>query len=248
MAKKRIASIGECKLCSKEFSKSAMTRHLAKCLAEHAADVPAGGKGKTREILHFRVEGGPAYWLHLEAAAESPFATLDAFLRDIWLECCGHCSAFRVPEPKRMATVRCEKSAASLLEVDFDFDAMMRREEEIMESPLASCVKVGDSFHYEYDFGSTTELTLKVVGNRDGVLKRDEVRLLARNLPPDIRCQCGKPAALVCSECSWEPSGWLCKTCGKKHECGDEMFLPVVNSPRVGVCGYTGPDVGAELE
>jgi hypothetical protein len=111
-----------------------------------------------------------------------------------------------------------------------------------MESPLASRVKVGDTFHYEYDFGSTTELTLKVVAKRDGVMKRNAIRLLARNQPPDIRCQCGKPAVWVCGECSWEPSGWLCKACGKKHECGDEMFLPVVNSPRVGVCGYTGPD------
>ena len=31
------------------------------------------------------------------------------------------------------------------------------------------------------------------------------------------------------------------------HECGQEMLLPVVNSPRVGVCGYVGCDFSPEL-
>lgn len=26
----------------------------------------------------------------------------------------------------------------------------------------------------------------------------------------------------------------------KTHECGEDMLLPVVNSPRVGMCDYTG--------
>jgi hypothetical protein len=49
-----------------------------------------------------------------------------------------------------------------------------------------------------------------------------------RNLePPLISCEvCGKPATEVCAG---------------EHECGEEMLLPVVNSPRVGMCGYTGP-------
>jgi hypothetical protein len=34
--------------------------------------------------------------------------------------------------------------------------------------------------------------------------------------------------------------GWLCDECAVGHECGEEMLLPVVNSPRVGVCGYVG--------
>ena len=34
--------------------------------------------------------------------------------------------------------------------------------------------------------------------------------------------------------------GWLCEAHAEKHRHQD-MFLPVVNSPRVGMCGYTGP-------
>jgi hypothetical protein len=26
----------------------------------------------------------------------------------------------------------------------------------------------------------------------------------------------------------------------EEHECGEEALLPVVNSPRMGMCGYTG--------
>lgn len=71
----------------------------------------------------------------------------------------------------------------------------------------------GRPVRYEYDFGSTTHLTLRVTGTRHGVIGRPAVRLLARNEAPV----------------------WPCATCG-----GGEGFLPVVNSPRMGVCGYDG--------
>lgn len=242
MAKKDSVSLGVCKLCGGEFAKNWMTRHLAKCLVEQEPNAPARGKAKSREILHFRVEGGPLFWLHLETAADSQFAVLDAFLRAIWLECCGHCSAFRLPQPKPAAVAGAKKFLASLFGAYDDVDMMMRDEDAVMESKLASRVKEGDSFDYEYDFGSTTELKLTVVGKRDGLMKPGEVRLLARNLPPDIRCKCGKPAVCVCTECAWDGAGWLCKACGKKHRCGHDMLLPMVNSPRVGVCAYCGPD------
>ena len=44
-----------------------------------------------------------------------------------------------------------------------------------------------------------------------------------------------------CAQCIYEGGGWLCEACAKSHECGEEMLLPVVNSPRVGTWGYTGP-------
>jgi hypothetical protein len=30
------------------------------------------------------------YWMHLEVAAGTTLTILDRFLRDTWLECCGH--------------------------------------------------------------------------------------------------------------------------------------------------------------
>lgn len=44
----------------------------------------------------------------------------------------------------------------------------------------------------------------------------------------------------VCSICIYEGKGWVCDECAPEHECEEEMFLPVVNSPRVGMCAYYG--------
>jgi hypothetical protein len=98
---------------------------------------------------------------------------------------------------------------------------------------------VGDEFFYEYDFGSTTELKLQVLSKRDGVLKRGKVRLLARNLAPEFFCKCGKPATQIDAECCHEES-FYCDKCSRQHEELEETLLPVVNSPRMGVCGYCG--------
>jgi hypothetical protein len=98
-------------------------------------------------------------------------------------------------------------------------------------------------FYYEYDYGSTTDLVLRTVADWEGKTGRSAVTPLARNLPPEIFCDiCGSPkrATRVCTECQWNGEGWLCGECAAKHECGEEMLLPVVNSPRTGVCGYTG--------
>jgi hypothetical protein len=72
---------------------------------------------------------------------------------------------------------------------------------------------------------------------------RRGVELLARNEPLGILCrECkAKPATQICTDCqSQEDDSWLCDACVAKHACDPEMLLPVVNSPRAGVCGYCG--------
>src|SRR5947209_19787906 len=55
-----------------------------------------------------------------------------------------------------------------------------------MYTPLGSALKVGQKFSYKYDFGSTTELKLRVVSEREGVVldKKNTIVILARNVPP----------------------------------------------------------------
>jgi len=210
------ASKGTCQVCKGVFPKNQMTRHLAKCAAGPAPDEP---------WLHVVVEGmiSPDYWLHVRAGSRATLAHLDAFLRDIWLECCGHLSEFRINETSYLS----EK-------VD---DPYARR----MNAAIGRILGPGDSFTYLYDFGSSTELRLRAVAERQGPPVKDRIVLLARNEPPSIACdQCGAPATLVCSECSWSGAGFVCDACGRSHECGEEMLLPLVNSPRAGVCAYTG--------
>lgn len=156
----------------------------------------------------------PEYWLHLKVAGNARLEALDQFLRDIWLECCGHLSAFSY-----------------------------KGTELAMERKLSDILSPGIELLHEYDFGTPTELLVKVLGEHKGPMEKNiPVEILSRNEAPEILCdECGKaPAVVICAECQWEGGGWLCKSCAESHECDEEMFLPVVNSPRTGVCGYTG--------
>ena len=106
---------------------------------------------------------------------------------------------------------------------------------------LDNVLSLNKKFYHEYDFGSTTYLKLKVVSESSGEVKGSLIRIIARNDPPQIMCSyCDKLATKICTECLWSGEGWLCNDCAKNHKCSREMFLPVVNSPRTGICGYTG--------
>jgi hypothetical protein len=60
-------------------------------------------------------------------------------------------------------------------------------------------------------------------------------------ISPQVWCDiCGQPATEICSQCIFDDKGWLCDEHAESHECGEEMLLPVVNSPRVGMCAYAG--------
>lgn len=53
-------------------------------------------KHKVQPFFHIQVVDyyAPDYWLHLKVNSNTSLGTLDQFLRNIWLECCGHLSAF----------------------------------------------------------------------------------------------------------------------------------------------------------
>ncbi|MBV9689546.1 MAG: hypothetical protein JO202_07525 [Ktedonobacteraceae bacterium] len=224
----RPSSKGTCYFCHGVFGKAGTTRHLAAC-PQRATTLEVAGnqQGKKTKVLHLLVDGRylPEYWMHLEIPADATLATLDNFLRKIWLECCGHLSKFEIAEI----------SYASYVDPEFG-DKSMRVQVGKILSP-------GQQFSHEYDFGSTTELRLKVLSEREGEVKEKSIRVLARNEPPLVRCDvCGQPAKQTCTQCIYDEGGSLCEACAKDHACGEEMLLPVVNSPRVGVCGYTGAE------
>jgi len=223
MARRKPTSSGKCSLCGRIFAKAAMTAHLKSCARKAQADEGAKKNVAKRPVFHLVVEGYylPEYWIHLEVPMAARLELLDQFLRNVWLECCGHMSAFQI-----------EGTVYSVAPGDIG--------EKPMTARLGEAVGPGVTFHHEYDFGDTTYLKLKVLSEYESALGAKEIRLLARNEPPVIPCSyCGKPAIRVCVECLYSDEGWLCKACASKHECDEEMFLPVVNSPRVGVCGYT---------
>ena len=158
------------------------------------------------------------------------------FIRDIWVECCGHLSAFTIHEEQ--------------YESNPDTDTFWGRPSRNMNYRLKDVVDVGDNFLYEYDFGSTTELVLSIHSCRDGEKKNNDIVILSRNNPPKILCSnCGQnEAKWVNPEGYYEGAPFWCDECleAENDEEGEdyepEFLLPVCNSPRMGVCGYEGSE------
>lgn len=168
------------------------------------------------------------YWMHVEIPGAAVLSVLDRFLRDTWLECCGHLSCF---------TIKGQRYSVSPTEDDLFFGPR----EKSMEQKLYKVLEAGMKFTHEYDYGSTTELKLRVVDVGERPIRTSFVTLLARNEPPAWTCSgCGKPATRI------RASGWgldlnSLSCAGCIEDADQETFLPIVNSPRTGVCGYCGP-------
>jgi hypothetical protein len=342
-------SKGTCNFCGSTFDKGRMTQHLKFC-KQRAAMLKAVNDtdAEKMKLFHLVAEGRdlPMYWMHLEMPADATLADLDDFLRDTWLECCGHLSEFRIGKTSYMSqteemmwdfgaigdaaevqgdedaeeealaedeeefeedelspldaiTVIVERLNAELgpdltsvpaSEIEAKLTEILNTEAEaahvslppevlpeigrlaqllhsglftsLMEDPyqerdmdveLGEVLKVGQKIQYEYDFGSTTELAVRVVGEREGAMTEEEqgevIKVMARNEAPVIACrECGKPATKVISGYFYAGDGAMCDACAKKNREDEEMMLPVVNSPRVGVCAYTGEGDGIEWD
>lgn len=195
---------GNCYLCGAELGKVAMKNHILKM---HS------GEKSLQKCRLLKVEGAyeKDYWLYIDVPVSKTLSAVDTFLRRIWLECCGHMSAFS--------------------------DSWHN---ELGKGRQLGGFAVGDRLLHEYDFGSTTETLITVVGDTYREPQRNAVRLLARNIPPKFRClKCDKVASYICAECIYESDHpFFCEACADEHE--HEFLLPVTNSPRMGVCGYGG--------
>lgn len=204
-------SFGTCALCGARKGKAAMGAHLKDCLASQ----PAAEVNALSNLLLLRAQarGTSIYWVDVAMKREAMLSDLDRLLRHIWLECCGHLSEF-YGDGRRKVSKRTRVGEAFFA--------------------------VGDRLGYEYDFGSSTELVVGLSGGAEGRF-RSSAHLVARNEAPTWPCEeCGQPATAVCTQCAYEGKGFRCAEHAVGHDCGEEMMLPVVNSPRMGVCGYTG--------
>lgn len=211
-----MTSEGMCSFCKKVFPGRGIERHLLACHARTESQAVGDGK-----IFLIKAAAGP-FWVYFEVDAPSTLKKVDSFLRDLWLECCGHLSSF------------------SIGGVTYAYNPQPEYGDKSMNVKLNGILRPGMNFGHEYDFGTTTALAMKCVSERAGKAK-DGITVIARNNMPEFNCgACKKPAKEICSQCVFERDAFLCATCAKKHECGEEMLLPVVNSPRVGMCGYTG--------
>ncbi len=226
-----IKSTGSCSICGERMRKSEIKAHLERCLEKEERKAGRAEGTKMAKLLRILAKGdSEEYWLNLEAPADATLSDLDLFLRVVWLECCGHESFFTI---KRVIYT-------SSTDALFIHEGLNVRLGEVLRPGL----------EFEYVYGSlsgglnSTELQLKVLSARVGLADAEfngSVRILARNDPPSWKCSsCGEPAIMVCGTCSSSENYFLCNGCARSHECGREYQLPVVNSPRLGICKYTG--------
>lgn len=220
---RRKQSRGTCAYCGQEMAKSGVTKHLSACPKRQATlDEAERKKGKSETLYHLRVLDAwrGEFWLDLEMRGSGTLKDLDFYLREIWLECCGHMSQFSVGGWRG------------------DEIPMKRRIDEIF--------KPGVELTHIYDFGTESQTLVKAVGTREGKpTTARPIALMARNLMPEAECiECKKPAAWLCNECLIEEEVWgaLCEEHAKTHPHDDYGEpIPLVNSPRLGMCGYEGP-------
>ena len=85
-----------------------------------------------------------------------------------------------------------------------------------------------------------------MIGRREGKpLTSHPIVLMARNNQPEVSCmERREPASWLCFEClnDLNEPGTLCDKHAEVHP--HENYgepVPLVNSPRVGMCGYDGP-------
>lgn len=175
--------------------------------------------------FHLRVDAGD-FFLNLLADGDLRLDGLDNYLRAIWLECCGHMSEFGY-----------ERWSDSIKK----------------SSKVRRVFEKGTSIWYAYDFGSTTELTIRCLekypfGTKSGI------ELLSRNNPLQFRCQeCNKKAISHFCSAHWgDEAQYFCEKCAQLHEkqCAEAEYSMSIfyNSPRSGVCAYEGGQIDTERD
>ena len=234
-AKAAVISEGKCYICGESLSKDEMSAHLESCREKHPPRASGKREYDREKVFHLAVEGAdlPQYWMHLEAPAVVTLTDLDALLRRVWLECCGHLSQFIIEGKEYVVEDLWEDEEEERRVVE------LKPEDESMDTLLAEVLRPGMTFTHEYDMGDTTELRLHVVS--EGLLDVPGrfIRIVARNNRPDLNCSsCGKAATQICAECYFDGEGWLCEGCSPDHKCDEAAVLPLLNSPRTGRCGY----------
>lgn len=216
-----LSSEGKCLYCNRLLSQKEIRKHLAK----HLADKEKTDTGaKTQTWCHVEVDADEMF-LHLLVKGNTTMKTIDNFLRNIWLECCDHLSGFG--------------------HKNFEI-GMLYKVQDVFEP--------GIKIFHDYDYGTTTRVFLKGLKHYQLNIK-ETIVLLSRNEPLKLMCSiCKKePAVNLCTVCTYDNYSFFCESCSVEHENICEDFtdyscLPVVNSPRMGECGYTGGNIDLERD
>lgn len=162
----------------------------------------------------------PTFWLYAAVKMDATLRHIDNFIRNTWVECCGHASFFEEDGVQYTSNTRILPGRS-------------------MNAKAADVLKPGVPVDYEYDLGTPTDLQVEQVGMIRMESRREKLLYLAQNYMPKYKCvRCGRRAELVARP-GLEPiaDSVICARCSRK-ETESGRYLPLLNSPRTGVCGY----------
>ena len=205
---------GKCYYCNKELTEKTIKRHMKNCseMERKIEELSAVDKKQRNQfIISIKPKySGNEYCIYLSSDENLSLIHIDQFLRDIWLECCGHLSAFKIN---------------GKFYQDYS-----------MNTKLKDILVVNEKFEYEYDFGSTTYLILEVIDIIKVPASFSQIEIIARNHEVKHFCEiCGIEAKYF----NYENDQWECKKCIDKDNDMISKF-DYSNSPRDGVCCYGG--------
>jgi len=209
-------STATCLVCRAPLTKRKALKHATECLQA------SGWPTEEKPSLLIMIEGlrKNKYWLVVLARHDARLGDLDRLIRDVWVECCGHLSSFEIED----------------VLYDSDDDVCSTG---AMEVPLSDIVSPGSTFTYDYDFGSTTSLELKVIGETPIAPPKGPLCLIARNNRPPIPCNhCGGEAAFALCNTYGENPHYYCRECLSTIDHDPFCVEIISNSPRNGICGY----------
>jgi len=137
---RRPESRGTCTYCTEVLTKRSVSKHMKSCTKILESVAAAENSDRPVENLwHLRIYDAydKDFWLDLEISGSASLEKLDAYLRAIWLECCGHLSQFTIGGWSGQKIAKARKA-------DSVFD-------------------IGLVLRHQYDFGTTSETDIKVV-------------------------------------------------------------------------------------
>lgn len=214
---------GKCYYCQKEVTNKTVKRHVKSCKErKNAIETSIKESGEKKEQFILKIYDKyytSVYYIYMAIDTELTLDELDNFIRDIWVECCGHLSSFTINGV----------TYSSYDEEEYG--------EEDFNIRLSSILDVEDKFTYVYDYGSSTELIIEVVDKFETGSNASSIEILARNNEVTYICKkCGKKATFI----NYEENEFVCSDC--IDDCDEDIIneLGYTNSPRDGVCGYIG--------
>ena len=204
----------KCYYCNKELTERTIKRHMKNCseMKKRVEEQNSTDKKQRNQFIiaiKSKYEGND-YCIYLSIDGTLGLVHIDQFIRDIWVECCGHLSGFRIRGKFY--------------------------QDHSMNTRLNDILDIDEKFEYEYDFGSTTYLNLEVVDIIQVSSSFSQIEIIARNHDIKHECEtCGKEAKFF----NYENDKWQCENCiDENNDMISE--IEYCNSPRDGICGYEG--------